>query len=64
MMTRLLILSLIVPTRLNLARPLKRFIQKALKRTLPEEIIKGTIDPRVTYRLTISNGALSISPFA
>ncbi len=46
------------------ARPLKRFIQKSIETYIAEEIIKGTIDPRVTYRLTISNGALSISPFA
>lgn len=46
------------------ARPLKRFIQKSLETYIAEEIIKGTIDPNITYRLTVSNNELSISPFA
>ncbi len=46
------------------ARPLKRFIQKSLETYIAEEIIKGNIDPRVTYRLTINNNILSISAFA
>lgn len=46
------------------ARPLKRFIQKSLETYIAEEIIKGNIDPSVTYRLTINNNILSISAFA
>lgn len=46
------------------ARPLKRFIQKSLETYIAEEIIKGNIDSRITYRLTVVNNELSISPFA
>ncbi len=46
------------------ARPLKRFIQKSLETYIAEEIIKGMIDPHITYRLTVTNNELSISPFA
>ncbi|OQC11301.1 MAG: Chaperone protein ClpB [Tenericutes bacterium ADurb.Bin087] len=46
------------------ARPLKRFIQKSLETFIAEEIVKGNIDSSITYRLTVSNNEVSISPFA
>jgi len=46
------------------ARPLKRFIQKSLETFIAEEIVKGNIDSRITYRLTVTNNEVSISPFA
>lgn len=46
------------------ARPLKRFIQKSLETYIAEEIVKGNIDPHITYRLTVTNKELAISPFA
>ena len=46
------------------ARPLKRFIQKSLETFIAEEIVRGNIDNNVTYRLTVQNNELVISPFA
>ncbi len=46
------------------ARPLKRFIQKSIETYIAEEIVKGTINPQVTYRLSIVNDELALLPFA
>jgi len=46
------------------ARPLKRFIQKSLETFIAEQIVQGNIDSSITYRLTVTNNEVSISPFA
>lgn len=46
------------------ARPLKRFIQRSIETYIAEEIIKGNINPKVTYRLDVDQNHLVISPFA
>lgn len=46
------------------ARPLKRFIQKSIETYIAEEIVKGNINPQVTYRLSVTNDKLTLAPFA